>query len=73
MTETRVQIEPDFQTEFEIDLLDEREKMRGNKEKTERRKKSAEESAGGKRGLETGRAGEEKERLLELGAVAFVV
>jgi hypothetical protein len=27
--------------------------MRGNKEKTERRKKSAEESAGGKRGLET--------------------
>jgi len=47
--------------------------MRGNKEKTERRKKSAEESAGGKRGLETGRAGEEKERLLELGAVAFVV
>jgi len=73
LTETRVQIEPDFQTEFEIDLLNEREKTRGNKEKTERRKKSAEESAEAREALRRDERVKRKERLFELAAVAFVV
>jgi len=47
-TEIQVQIEPDFQTESEIDWINEREKMRGKKR--EKRKKPAKAAARAKRG-----------------------
>lgn len=40
MTEIRVQIEPDFPTEFEVDRLDGREKMRGKKREKRKNGKS---------------------------------